>query len=63
MLTPAERKKLESDLNRYDNVGDIFKYLQRHYDLDNTKLGMLTKEPFISGIVKGINALNPTPKV
>jgi len=63
MLTPTEKKKLTTDLNQFDNIHDIFKYLESNYDLKKAKLGIITKPMFSNGIIKAIEAVNPPRKI
>lgn len=62
MLSSEEKKRITEDLNQCQTVGEVFAYLAKKYQLENCKLGFLTKKKYIEGTITAINALNPKPR-
>lgn len=62
MLNQQEKNQIRADLSKYDNIGDMFTYLNSKYDLSRAKLGFLTKPKYIDGVITSIEILNPPKK-
>ncbi len=62
MLSPNEKKIVESALKDCQNVQEMFNYLSNTFDLRECNPSSITKPLFISGILKGITLINPKLK-
>lgn len=62
MLSQQEKQRIKSDLSQYDNIGDMFVYLERNYDLKQAKIGFLTKPLYIDGVIKALEMFKPPKK-
>lgn len=59
MLSPQELKNIETVLKSCKNVQQMFEVLEKNFDLENCEPGAIAKPAFITGILKGIQMLNP----
>lgn len=59
MISIQEKNELKAKLLRCSTVQEVFDILENIYDLDNAKLGPLTKSLFVDGAIKGIIMMNP----
>lgn len=59
MISDAEKKKLEYDLNKCQTVGEVFEYLVQTYQVEQTKLTPITKPLMVKGLIQAIQFTNP----
>lgn len=62
MLTSQEKKQITDDLNKLDNIGDMFEYLDRKYELKKAKIGPISKPMYIKGCITAIEMFKPPKK-
>lgn len=61
-MRPDERKQLTEELKACNTYGDLFKKLLDKYELDQMKLGMVSKPFIINTLIEQIDKLNPPLK-
>lgn len=52
----------KKELNEATNMADVFRILEKHYQLDTAKLTFVTRLAVISGINSAIKMTNPQEK-
>jgi hypothetical protein len=62
MLSSNEKKILSDNLKDCKNVQEMFNLLSNTFDLRGCEPGAIAKPLFISGILKGIDLVNPKLK-
>ena len=58
---PAD-KVLKQKLQQAQNLGEMFREIENHYDLDNTRMGFAAKNILIAKIDVIVDFLNPPRK-
>ncbi len=62
MISPQITRDTEILLKDCKNVQEMFIVLSKKFDLESCQPGAIAKPQFISGIIKGIQMLNPKLK-
>jgi hypothetical protein len=62
MLSNGQKKILSDNLSECKNVQEMFNLLSNTFDLKGCSPGMISKPVFISGILKGIDLVDPKLK-
>lgn len=62
MLSKNEKEILTKLLSKCENVQEMFDMLSKAYDFKSCHPGAIAKPIFISGIIKGIDLVNPNAK-
>ena len=61
-MNKAAQRQLNDELKKASSVSEMFRVLEKFYDLDNCKPGSITKSIMVVNLQKGVGYVGAKPK-